>query len=148
MGELPQANFASPSCLAKYGVPMHLNDLSKHWLIHYNVNSVTKYNSFEYWDGQTCHRIPMQSRISVNNVDAYRIACVSGLGITQAPYLGARHFINEGKLVEVLSDFCAPAMPVSILYPHKRNLSKRVRIFIDWISDLIKTETQSEPVTM
>lgn len=142
LGELVQANFASPSYIAKYGMPMNLDDLSNHWLIHYNVNSSTKFDAFEYWDGQTCQRIYMQSRISVNNVDSYREACVSGLGITQAPYLGARQFLNDGKLVEILIDYCAPAMPVSILYPHKKNLSKRVRIFIDWLSDLIKTESQ------
>jgi DNA-binding transcriptional LysR family regulator len=28
-------------------------------------------------------------------------------------------------------------MPVSILYPHRRNLSKRVRILMDWLSDLL-----------
>jgi DNA-binding transcriptional LysR family regulator len=111
-------------------------------LIHYNASASTKFDVFEYWDGQTCRRIPMQSRVSVNNVDAYRAACVAGLGITQAPLLGARSLLDEGKLVEILSDFRAPPMPVSLLYPHRRNLSKRVRIFMDWLCDLVKTETR------
>lgn len=142
LGELPQSNFVSPSYLARYGMPMQIGDLSNHWLIHYNVNPSSKFDAFEYWDGQTCIKIPMQSRISVNNVDAYRNACAVGLGIMQAPYLGARRLIREGKLVEVLKDFRAPAMPVSLLYPHRRNLSKRVRIFMDWLSELVQQETK------
>lgn len=142
IGELPQTNFASPAYLAKYGEPKQLEDLSRHWLIHYHVNASTRFDAFEYWDGQTCQRIPMQSRVSVNNVDAYRAACVAGLGITQAPFLGAHELIADGKLVEILKDFRAPGMPVSLLYPHRRNLSKRMRIFMDWLSELVKTETR------
>ncbi len=141
LGEMSQANYVSPVYLAKYGEPILLDDLSKHWLIHYNVNAAAKFDAFEYWDGQTCHKIKMQGRISVNNVDAYRTACVAGLGIMQAPYLGTRHMLAEGMLVEILKDFRAPAMPVSLLYPHRRNLSKRARIFMDWLSDLLKAET-------
>ena len=142
LGELPQSNFVSPTYLARYGMPKQIDDLSNHWLIHYNVNPSSKFDAFEYWDGQTCIKIPMQSRISVNNVDAYRNACVVGLGIMQAPYLGARRMMGDGKLVEVLKDFRAPAMPVSLLYPHRRNLSKRVRIFMDWLSELVQEETK------
>jgi len=141
LGELPQTNYASPAYLEKHGEPKNPEDLSRHWLIHYNVNASTRFDAFEYWDGQACQRIAMQSRVSVNNVDAYRAACVAGLGITQAPFLGARGLLEEGKLVEILKDYRAPGMPVSLLYPHKRNLSKRMRIFMDWLSDLIKTET-------
>ena len=93
---------------------------------------------FEYWDGRACQRIPMKNRVAVNNTDAYRAACVAGLGIIQAPALGARDLIDAGKLVEILPDFQAPSIPVSLLYPHKRNLSKRVRIFMDWLSEVLK----------
>jgi len=141
IGEMPQSNFASPAYLAKYGEPMTPDDLKNHWLIHYHVSTSTKFDAFEYRDGQACQRIAMQSRVSVNNVDAYRAACVEGLGITQAPFLGARSLLEEGKLVEILKDFRAPGMPVSVLYPHRRNLSKRMRIFMDWLCDLLKTET-------
>ncbi len=144
LGTMPQTNFASPAYLAQYGEPKHLGDLTQHWLIHYNVNASTKFDAFEYSDGQDCQRITMPARITVNNVDAYRAACVAGLGIIQAPILGARRLLDEGKLVEILQEFRAPGMPVSVLYPHRRNLSKRMRIFMDWLCELIKAETKAE----
>ena len=39
-----------------------------------------------------------------------------------------------GTLVEVLKDFPGPARPVSLLYLRDRQLSPRVRVFIDWLS--------------
>ena len=138
LGEMKQSNFVSPAYIARHGEPMELEDLARHWLIHYHVNASDKYDAFEYWDGQTCHKIPMRNRISVNNTDAYRAACVANLGIMQAPSLGAQGLVYEGKLVEVLKEFRAPPIPVSLLYPHRRNLSKRVRIFMDWLSAVLK----------
>jgi DNA-binding transcriptional LysR family regulator len=138
LGEMTQSNFVSPGYIAKYGEPSTLDELERHWLIHYNVNAAAKFDAFEYWDGKNCHKIAMRSRISVNNTDAYRAACVAGLGIMQAPALGASQLVYEGRLVEILKNYHAPPIPVSILYPHKRNLSKRVRIFMDWLSELLK----------
>jgi DNA-binding transcriptional LysR family regulator len=140
LGEMKQTNFASPAYLSQYGEPKHLNDLVKHWLIHYNVSSSAKSDMFEYWDGSKLQRISMRSRVSVNNVDAYRAACVAGLGITQAPILGAKQLLEDGKLVEILKNYRASAMPVSLLYPHRRNLSKRMRIFMDWLSEIVQTQ--------
>jgi len=138
LGEMAQKNFVSPGYIARYGEPGTPDELAQHWLIHYHVNSADRFDAFEYWDGRACRKIPMKSRIAVNNTDAYRAACVAGLGIIQAPSLGARDLIDEGKLVEILADFPAPSIPVSLLYPHKRNLSKRVRIFMDWLSEVLK----------
>lgn len=140
IGEMPQFNFASPAYLAKHGTPSSLEDLGEHWLIHYSVNASAKSDVFEYWDGLTTRVVSMQSRVSVNNADAYRAACVAGLGIIQAPILGARQLLDEGKLVQILNDYRAPAMPVSLLYPHKRNLSKRMRVFMDWLSELLVSQ--------
>lgn len=60
----------------------------------------------------------------------------------QALLLGAHRLLEEGKLVEILGEYNAPAMSVSLLYPHRRNLSKRVRVLMDWLSELVKAETQ------
>lgn len=138
LGEMSQTNFASPGYIARLGEPTSLEELSNHYLIHYNVSAAAKFDAFEYWDGKMCRKIPMRNRIAVNNTDAYRSACVAGLGIMQAPRLGAQGLVYEGKLVEILIDFHAPPIPVSILYPHKRNLSTRVRIFMDWLDEVLK----------
>lgn len=138
IGEMQQTNFASPAYLAEYGEPHSIEDLQQHYLIHYQVSSDRRFDAFEYGiDGQV-KTYPMKSRICVNNTDAYRAACAAGLGIMQAPRFGAHEMLISGQLVEVLTAYTAPSMAVSILFPHRRNLSKRVRIFMDWLSETIK----------
>lgn len=137
LGSMRQLNMVSPAYLARYGRPETLTDLSQHRLIHYHASGGSRLEGFEYWDGMQCQTLPMSGTITVNNTDAYRAACLAGLGIMQAPRLGAQAYLQSGELVEILSEWQAPAMPVSLLYPQRRNLSKRVRVWMGWLAGLL-----------
>jgi DNA-binding transcriptional LysR family regulator len=45
--------------------------------------------------------------------------------------------VRAGKLVIVLRDFEPPPMPLSLVYPHSRLLSSRVRAMVDWLIEHI-----------
>jgi len=143
IGNMPQTNFASPGYLATYGEPHTLADLQHHSLIHYQTSSNKRFDAFEYQLDGELHGVKMPSRICVNNTDAYRAACVAGLGIMQAPKLGAMELLNNGQLIEILPAWTAPSMAVSMLFPHRRNLSKRVRIFMDWLAEIVQQQLTS-----
>jgi DNA-binding transcriptional LysR family regulator len=140
IGEMQQTNFASPAYIAEYGEPRSIEDLQNHYLIHYQTNMNNRFDAFEYNANGKSQSYKMKSRICVNNTDAYRVACAAGLGIMQAPRFGAHELLLSGGLIEILPAYRAPAMAVSILFPHRRNLSKRVRIFMDWLSELIQKQ--------
>jgi LysR family transcriptional regulator for bpeEF and oprC len=44
--------------------------------------------------------------------------------------------IRQGALTEILSDYDSPSTPLSVVYPHRRNLSSRLRAFVDWVSEI------------
>jgi DNA-binding transcriptional LysR family regulator len=44
--------------------------------------------------------------------------------------------LKEGRLIEVLRDVPPPGMPLTALYPPHRQLSRRVRVFVDWLVEL------------
>jgi DNA-binding transcriptional LysR family regulator len=58
----------------------------------------------------------------------------AGLGLIQVPRYHLEADLAAGRLVEVLTDFRPSKTPVSLLYPHSRQLSPRVRVFIDWVT--------------
>ena len=60
-----------------------------------------------------------------------------GLGLIQVPRYRVAHEVETGTLVEVLGDHPPTASPVYLLYPEGRQLSPRVRIFIEWASTVI-----------
>ena len=56
-----------------------------------------------------------------------------GLGLIQVPRYHVESDLERGILVPVLPDFPPTPTPVSLLYPPNRQLSPRVRVFIDWL---------------
>lgn len=137
LGALELLNCVSSNYIARFGTPTTLSDLANHQLIHYVITLGSKSLGFEYTEKGETIFLPMPGSITVNNSDAYSAACLAGFGIAQIPRIGAQEYLAEGKLVEVLNNFRAQAMPVSLIYPNRRNLSRRVQVFMDWVSTVM-----------
>lgn len=135
LGQLRMVNCVSPAYAARFGVPVRLEDLAGHRLVHYGRTP----SAFEALDAQgAVHELPMQGVLTVNESEAYRAACLAGLGIIQVPESGVRAELASGVLLEVLPEARAAPMPVHLLYPSRRHLSRRLRAFIDWLSEAIR----------
>lgn len=137
LGTLPLINCASPAYLAAHGTPRTLEDLDQHRLVHYSPVLGGAPLGWEYRDGDEYRFRAMSGVLTVNNTDAYRAACVAGLGLIQVPRLSMRPLIQQGVLVEVMPAFTGEPMPVSVLYPHRRNLSKRLLAFMAWLTQVL-----------
>lgn len=137
LGQYRIVNCASPAYLAEHGVPRTLEDLAHHKLIHYVSVLGQRPPGFEYVEGGECRYVPMQGVLTVNSVEAYASGCAAGLGITQTPRVGVAESLRCGRLVEVLPQYEAEPMPVSLLYAQRRNLSARVQVFMDWLTNML-----------
>jgi DNA-binding transcriptional LysR family regulator len=131
LGHFGMLNCASPDYLARHGVPRTIADLRAHFLVDYAPALGGRAALFEYMDGTERRTCEVAAALAVNNSDAYQAACLAGLGIIQAPRSGMRELLAQGRLVPVLPDHPAPPMPVTLLYPSRRQLSRRVRRFMD-----------------
>lgn len=140
LGALTIASCASPAYLRRAGKPRTIDDLrnGRHHLVHYTPTFGAGRDRFEYFDGAAYQQIDLPGAVAVNNADAYTAACLAGLGIIQAPLVGVSPHIERGELVEILSDKRAEAMAVSIVYPHRRNLAQRVRVFMGWLEEIVR----------
>jgi len=140
LGHYRIINCASPEYLAAFGMPETLEDLTRHRLIHYVPTLGARSAGFEYVDaasGET-RFVAMAGALTVNNSDAYQTACLAGLGLIQAPDAGVRSLIERGQLVEVLPQYRAAPMPVSLLYGNRRHVPKRVQVFMAWLAGIIQ----------
>jgi len=75
----------------------------------------------------------------VNNADADASCCRSGFSLIQAQRYGMVASIAAGELREVLTPYRPDPMTVPVLHPHHRQLSPRVRVFVDWLVNLFST---------
>ena len=134
LGALETLSCASPAYLQARGTPQTLEDLAGHTLIHYAQTFGGPEEGWEYRDEDGRYRtLPMAGGLVVNNAEAYQAACIAGLGLIQAPASGLRSLLASGALVEVMPHARAEPMPVTLLYPQRRNLSRRVRVFMEWL---------------
>jgi DNA-binding transcriptional LysR family regulator len=138
LGVLPMANFASPAYLRKFGTPRTIEDLDHHLLVHYSLTLGGDEPRFEYKKGTRWVTRPMKSVITVNGTDAFQSACISGLGITQAPRLRKEDPVLRNALVEILPEFTCAPMPVSLVHTHGRNVPKGVRAVMTFLAEVLQ----------
>ena len=137
VGHMRMVNCVSPAYIAQRGTPASLDDLAQHQLIHYVPVLGGKSGGFEYALHDQTVSLPMAGAITVNNAESYQAACLAGLGIIQAPFVGVRTLLEVGQLIEVLPAWRSAPMPLSLVYANRRNLSARVRVVMDWLVSVL-----------
>ncbi len=138
IGQMEQVNCASAAYLAKHGAPASLADLQHHFAVKFFSSQTGRDLDWEYHEDGVDHTVAMRALVSVSSTEAYVASCRAGLGLIQAPRYGMETLIASGELVEVLPKWRPRALPVSVVYSHNRQLSPRVRVFVDWVASVLK----------
>lgn len=145
MGQLPLVNVASPDYLRRHGTPAHPSMLDAHWGVLYASPGSGRIEPWEWRENGELRTRSLHGRVTVNSAEAYIACCLAGLGLIQVPAYDVRRELEEGRLVEVMPGHRADPLPMTLLYPHRRHLSRRLQVFIDWLQALLQRETASPP---
>ncbi len=137
IGDMVQINCASRAYLDLHGRPQTLAELRQHTAVNFFSSQTGRDMDWEYEEAGQTRTLAMRSQISVSSAEAYVASCRAGLGLIQAPRMGMEALLASGELEDVLSRWRPAAMPVSVVYPHNRHLSPRVRVFVDWLADVL-----------
>lgn len=136
LASMPQVLCASPDYLARVGTPRHPDDLPWHQTVRFFASGGGADYPVELTvDGQL-RRYQLPGWISVNDAQNYVTCALRGCGLIQLPRFHVERELEEGRLVEVLAGWESPAMTLSAMYPQHRQLSPRVRVFVDWLAQL------------
>ncbi len=131
---LDEVTLASPGYIAAHGLPAHPDALRDgHRMVGFRSTATGGVLPLEFVIDGTLRTIALPATVSVNAAESYFSAAKLGLGLIQIPRYHAEEALRSGALVQVLADFPPTDTPVSVLYPHNRQLSPRVRAFIDWL---------------
>ena len=139
LGRIALINCASPAYLQANGTPRLPGDLIQgHWCVGYASPSTGREMPWEVLGGSGPERFILPSRVSVNNAESYIACCVAGLGLIQIPRFDVEHLLDRGELLEIMPDCRAASMPVSLVYPNRRQRSPRLSAFIEWFEALMQ----------
>jgi LysR family transcriptional regulator for bpeEF and oprC len=127
---------ASPEYIARHGMPQHPRDLERHRCVNYFSAKNGKIMNWDFTrDGERIE-VALPGTIALNDSNAYVQAGLAGLGIiTMTDYL-LTSYIAAGRMVQVLPEWRSDPLPVHIVYPQNRHLSAKVRVFVEWVSEL------------
>jgi len=141
VADLPLITCASPAYLARYGVPRSLSDLDHHVAVGYKL-PFTK-QAWTFGGAVAADKSTLEDRAFVfaTNADMYVAFCEAGLGLIQVPPTAIADALADGRLVEVLPHIPGGTIPMAVVYAHRRNLTPRVKAFVDWMSDLMRNVT-------
>ena len=145
VAENPQLTCASAGYIQRYGVPQSIESLREHRAVNYVSSATGRRLPFEFMVGGELRHVQVPGTVAVRQADAYHACCKVGLGLIQVPRYHIEQELAQGSLVEVLAQYRPPPMPVSILYPHSRQLSPRVRVFIDWVVQRMRGQSADAP---
>jgi DNA-binding transcriptional LysR family regulator len=129
---LERLTCAAPAYLERFGMPADIEALAGHRIV--GLRSITTGNltplEFEIDGG--VRTVPLDCTFSVTGTESYLAGIRLGLGLAQVPRFHVETDLAQGRLVPLLGQFRVPSAPVSLLYPRSRQLSPRVRVFLDW----------------
>jgi DNA-binding transcriptional LysR family regulator len=134
VAQLGQVTCASRSYLDRRGLPRTLEEFGTHQAVNY-IGSSGRVLPFDFLvDGQPIS-LTLAGPVSVTSASAYGACCRAGLGFIQAPRYNFAAFLASGELVEVFPQWQPAPLQVYVMYPHARQLSSRVRVFVDWLAE-------------
>lgn len=137
LGLLPVFNVASPSYLAQHGTPQSPADLSAHQAMLYASPTTGRIEDWEWErDGREDSR-PVRGRVTVNSAEGAVACCLAGLGLAQLPAYDVLPHIRRGELVDILPQWRPAPLPMTLLYPHRTHLSRRLEVFTEWLTGLL-----------
>ena len=136
IASMREVTCASPAYLEQYGAPATLDDLAGHQMIGFVSSKSGQVMPLEFTLGSEVREVSLPSRITVDNSDTLADLARLGFGIVQAPRYRFEADLAHGVLVEVLPANPPTPTPLSALYPQNRQLSPRVRAFLDWVVEL------------
>lgn len=139
LGDLQLGVYAAPGYLRRLGTPQHPGDLeaSDHRVIGFLWARTGRALAYALQrDGERV-TVRGQAVLSVDDGNAYLAAGLAGMGVLWLPEYMASAPVARGELVALFQDWQLESMPMYIAYPPNRHISLKLRVFIEWVVELL-----------
>jgi DNA-binding transcriptional LysR family regulator len=136
--ETRMVTVASRAYLEAHGRPAAPSDLVNHTCIQVR-NSLTgqPIQEWQFRRPGKVVQVKTTGRLMVAEFGTMLGACLGGFGIARVKAIGVRSFIEQGALVELLSDWLGESFPLYALYPSGHLPAAKVRAFIDFVQSRV-----------
>ena len=137
VGFLYFATCAAPAYISAHGQPTHPRELTQHRCINHFSPRTGETVEWIFSKGTERVQAVLPGHLALEDENSYVTAAEAGLGIAQLPAFVLKDAMERGALDLVLADWFPEPAPLHVVYPQSRHLSRRVRVFVDWLTALI-----------
>jgi len=122
---------AAPSCFQKRPQPLTPRDLTAHPCINLRLPTYGGFYAWEFEkDGQEI-RVRVEGQLAFNGVPQVLAAVLDGYGLAFLPADVVRDDLAEGRLVQVLAEWCPLYPGYHLYYPSRRQPSPAFTLLVD-----------------
>lgn len=139
IGDLPIGVYAAPSYLASVGTPAHPRDLEapRHRIVNFVWSRTRQVLTRSMQRGHETVTVKGRYSLAVDDGNAYIAAGLAGMGVLWVPAYMAKAHVERGELVPLFEDWSVAPMPMYLAYPPNRHVSTKLRVFMDWVTELM-----------
>ncbi|WP_299986096.1 LysR family transcriptional regulator [uncultured Ruegeria sp.] len=138
LADIPEITCASASYLASFGTPKSVQDLHDHRMVGFLSSRTGAAMPLDFRVGEQLEEVTLPTVVTANDADTVHHLAREGFGIAQAPKYRFLADLDAGRLVEILPKATPPPMTLAAYYPQNRQLSPRVRVFLDWVVEIFE----------
>lgn len=122
---------ASPEYILNNGAPSNPDELSLHNCIYYSLFQAGV--EWRFYKDSKMTRVEPKGNFIVNNSDAICSVLLQGLGICQMPTFIVADYLKSNQLVSIMEDYSLPKHAIYAVYPERKHLPEKVRVFIEFM---------------
>ncbi|HBS7104221.1 TPA: LysR family transcriptional regulator [Klebsiella pneumoniae] len=146
VGDLQIGVYVAPSYVERLGAPAHPRELQNtdHCIVGFLSSLTSKIDPLVLCSENERIEITGNYVLAVDDGNAYLEAGLVGLGVIALPnYMAAAHQA-VGALIPLFTQWRISPMPLYLAFPPNRHVNAKLRVFIDWIVELMQ---QHVPIT-
>jgi LysR family transcriptional activator of dmlA len=134
---------ASPTYLARHGMPKAPHDLTRHNCIGIRQGEeaygVWRLSSGRGKSAKT-EAIKTRGTLTTNDGEIAVNWALEGHGILMRAEWDIERYLRNGRLVQVLPQFSTPDADIYAVYPQRHQLATRVRAFVDFVALMLSQQ--------
>lgn len=129
---------AAPCYLERRSAPVRLEEVPRHDCICYVRAGDGRHWSFS--DGADETRLRIAPRLVADSAVAVHRAALAGGGLAILSHILAGPDIAAGRLISLMPDFPPARLPITLVYPSRRNLPQRVKAVMEFLVEAVKAD--------
>lgn len=133
LSSYPHLLVASPAYLARYGTPVHPAELQQHVCLRYRFPNSGKLLPWPLLEQGQPASIELPESVIANDSAALHAMAEAGVGIVLLPEMVVADSLAAGRLVQLLPEQVIDQRKVYLLWPSRRQLLPKLRVFIDFM---------------